>query len=217
MDRKQMEASLKEIHHLLSHLHGEVTVLESSYTQLLQVLRNFEGAAHFDDLTGLLRRREFFRKWEALLKECERLNEGCGVLMVDIDHFKQVNDVHGHSVGDMVLRALAGTLQTKLRRVDIVGRLGGEEFGILLPHTDAEAAGRVVDRLRIEFGSQSFEAAAGGFGVTFSAGITSNSVFDNEMLEMINGADESLYEAKRQGRNCVVIHEACLRRMSATP
>ncbi len=125
--------------------------------------------------------------------------------VLDIDHFKAVNDAHGHGVGDMVLRALAGTLQSKLRRIDIVGRLGGEEFGILLPDTSALAAASVVDRLRIEFGRQSFEAGAHAFCVSFSAGIACSRRFGNAMLAMMNGADEALYEAKRQGRDCIVI------------
>src|SRR3954471_25053585 len=99
MKREHLEASLKEIRHLLSHLHGEVTALETSTSQVLSVLRKFEGIATTDELTGLTRRGEFFKKWWAVLAECQRLNDNCGVLMIDIDHFKQINDTHGHPTG----------------------------------------------------------------------------------------------------------------------
>ena len=134
MDREQnqMAASLEEIRHLLSHLHGEVTALESSYTQVLSVLRKFEKAVDTDDLTGLLRRRAFFQTWETLLQECQRLNEACGVLMIDIDHFKHVNDTHGHPTGDEVIKRIASLLKQYESPSCIVSRLGGEEFAVAL-------------------------------------------------------------------------------------
>lgn len=127
MDREptQMEASLEEIRHLLSHLNGEVTALESSYTQVLSVLRKFEKFADTDDLTGLLRRRAFFQTWEALLQECQRLNQTCGVLMIDIDHFKNINDTHGHATGDEVIKRIASLLKQYESPVCLVSRLGG--------------------------------------------------------------------------------------------
>src|SRR3989338_4385039 len=92
----QLAASLEGIRHLLSHLHGEVTALETSYSQVVSVLRKFEGLCDIDELTGLRRRQAFFQKWETLLSECRKLNENCGVLLIDIDFFKQINDTHGH-------------------------------------------------------------------------------------------------------------------------
>src|SRR5271154_409981 len=133
MDRKQLKAaSLEEIRHLLSHLHGEVTALEESYSQLLQVLRRVEGQANIDDLTGLLRRRAFFDQWNALLDECQRLNDENGVLMIDIDHFKRINDPHGHATGDEVIKGVAALLKQFESPNCIVGRMGGEEFAVAI-------------------------------------------------------------------------------------
>ena len=142
MDRKQLKAAnLKEIRHLLSHLHGEVTALEESYSQLLQVLRRVEGAANIDDLTGLLRRRAFFDQWNALLDECQRLNDENGVLMIDIDHFKRINDTHGHATGDEVIKGVAALLKQFESPNCIVGRMGGEEFAVAIRGTHAEIKG----------------------------------------------------------------------------
>src|SRR6185437_9722110 len=139
MDREQLkkEASLEEIRHLLSHLHGEVTALEESYSQLLQVLRRIEGAANIDDLTGLLRRRAFFDKWNALLDECQRLNAQNGVLMIDIDHFKRINDTHGHATGDEVIKGVASLLKQFESPNCIVSRMGGEEFAVAIKGSKA--------------------------------------------------------------------------------
>src|SRR5262245_5203276 len=141
MNQEHLESSLKEIRHLLSHLHGEVTELEASYSKLLLVLERFEGQADFDDLTGLLRRRAFFRKWQTLLSTCEKMNERCCVLMIDIDHFKKINDTHGHPTGDEVIKRVASLLKQYESPTCFVSRLGGEEFAIAARATDAEMLG----------------------------------------------------------------------------
>src|SRR6185437_14313877 len=142
MDRElTKEARLEEIRHLLSHLHGEVTALEESYSSLLQVLRRIEGAANIDELTGLLRRRAFFDRWNALLNECRLLNEQYGVLMIDIDHFKRINDTHGHATGDEVIKRVATLLKQFESPGCVVGRIGGEEFAVAIRGTRAEISG----------------------------------------------------------------------------
>jgi diguanylate cyclase (GGDEF)-like protein len=210
MDRKQMEASLKEIHHLLSHLHGEVTVLETSYTQLLQVLRNFEGVANLDDLTGLLRRREFFRRWEALLSECERLNESCGVLMIDIDHFKQVNDTHGHATGDEVIKRVASMLKQFESPSCVVSRFGGEEFAVAIQGSDAQMLGiaefirRGAEKLHGPVLDKTGEPQANvEWKCTLSVGMASAHKEGFDASRLLKAADEALYVAKRKGRNQV--------------
>src|SRR3954463_14083036 len=110
-NQERLEASLEGIRHLLSHLHGEITTLEDSYSQVLLVLRKLEGVANVDDLSGLLRRKPFFQKWEALLNECKKVNENCGMLLIDIDHFKKINDTHGHPTGDEVIRKISSLLK----------------------------------------------------------------------------------------------------------
>lgn len=199
MDQERMAASLEEIRHLLSHLHGEVTALEESYSQVLLILRKFEGACDTDDLTGLLRRRAFFRKWEALLKECQRLNDGCGVLMIDIDHFKRVNDTHGHPTGDEVIKRVALLLKQYESPHCFVARLGGEEFAVAIKGTDPEMLGMA------EFIRRSAERLRFGVALkcTLSVGVASAHKAGYDASRLLKAADEALYQAKKKGRNQV--------------
>ena len=210
MDQEKLEASLGEIRHLLSHLHGEVTALEEGYSQLLQVLRKFEGAANIDDLTGLLRRRSFFRLWEALLEECQRLNEGCGVLMIDIDHFKRVNDTHGHATGDEVIKRVAALLKQYESPNCIVSRLGGEEFAVAIRGSDAEVLGiaefirRGAERMHGPVMDKNGEPLCSvEWKCTLSVGMASASKAGFDASRLLKAADEALYVAKRGGRNQV--------------
>lgn len=212
MDRENldMEVSLREIRHLLSHLHGEVTALEESYSQILLVLRKFEGICEIDDLTGLLRRRGFFQKWQALLDECQRLNENCGVLMIDIDHFKRMNDTHGHQTGDEVLKRVSSLLKQFESPNCFAGRLGGEEFAVAIRGTDAEILGiaemirRSVERMHGPvIGSDGQPSSAVEWKCTLSAGMASARKDGYDASRLLKAADEALYTAKQKGRNQV--------------
>jgi diguanylate cyclase (GGDEF)-like protein len=210
MDQENLEVSLKEIRHLLSHLHGEVTALEEAYGQVLLVLRKFEGVAEIDDLTGLLRRKAFFRKWEALLDECRRLNESCGVLMIDIDHFKRINDTHGHATGDEVLKRVSGLLKQFESPNCVVARLGGEEFAVVVRGTDAETLGiaelirRGAERLHGPVcGPDAGSSAKVEWKCTLSAGMASARKEGYDASRLLQAADAALYQAKEKGRNQV--------------
>jgi diguanylate cyclase (GGDEF)-like protein len=230
MDREQMkETSLEDIRHLLSHLHGEVTALEESYTQLLQVLRKIEGAANVDDLTGLLRRRAFFDQWNTLLDECQRLNEENGVLMIDIDHFKRINDTHGHATGDEVIKGVATLLKQFESPNCIVGRIGGEEFAVAIRGSTAEISGiaefirRGAERLHgpviQPHSTGDIEASRDAnsdrepteWKCTLSVGMvcnngpgSSNSTSNApDAPRLLQAADIALYQAKSAGRNRV--------------
>jgi diguanylate cyclase (GGDEF)-like protein len=124
--------------------------------------------------------------------------------MIDIDHFKHVNDTYGHPVGDRVIRALANLLTGGLRKIDIVGRYGGEEFGIMLLDTPPDAARAVIDALRQRFCDIPFEASGRSFGATFSAGIAGSRNCVSPQ-QLIADADAALYVAKRSGRDKVEI------------
>jgi diguanylate cyclase (GGDEF)-like protein len=217
MDQEHMETHLEEIRHLLSQLHGEVTDLEESYSQVLQVLRKIEGAANIDDLTGLLRRRSFFQKWEALLEECQRLNEVSGVLMIDIDHFKKINDTHGHATGDEVIRNVATLLKQFESPSCIVGRIGGEEFAVVVKGSESEISG-VAELIRKKAGR--LHGAKSELECTLSIGVamTIDSSLSNLMVDdsprlrtrdqstqLLKFADKAMYEAKTNGRNQVRI------------
>ena len=210
MDREHtLENSLEEIRHLLSHLHGEVTALETSYQAVLSVLQKFEGVANTDDLTGLLRRGAFFKIWEGLLKECEKLNNNCGVLMIDIDHFKKVNDTHGHATGDEVIKRVAALLKQYESPSCVVSRIGGEEFAVAIRGTDAEVLGvaefirRGAERLHGPVvGPQGVDAAV-EWKCTLSVGMASSKSAGYDANAQLQRADEALYEAKKNGRNQV--------------
>jgi diguanylate cyclase len=158
-----------------------------------------------DSLTGLYNRRY----WNALLeneyKRCGYgVSNGC-LALVDLDHFKQINDTHGHLVGDEVLRHVASALRSHLRSTDIVARFGGDEFCVFLPDTDRVTAFQVLDRVRIEVADAVFGQKQTAIA-TLSIGLTA---FDNPMLfnEWFKQADLALYEAKARGRNQVACFE----------
>ena len=210
MDREHLETSLEGIRHLLSHLHGEVTNLEDSYNQVLSVLRKLEGVVSVDDLTGLLRRRAFFQRWECLLEECRRLNEDCGVVLIDIDFFKRVNDTHGHPTGDEVLRRVASLLKQYESPNCIVGRYGGEEFIVAVKGSDAEVLGiaefirRGAERLHGPvIGPDGNASKQVEWKCTLSAGMASARNVDYDATRLLKTADKALYEAKKKGRNQV--------------
>jgi diguanylate cyclase (GGDEF)-like protein len=210
MDQERLEASLEGIRHLLSHLHGEVTALEDSYAQVLLVLRKFEGVCDVDDLSGLLRRRAFFHRWETLLQECQRLNESCGVLLIDIDHFKRVNDTHGHPTGDEVIKRVASLLKQYESPNCVVGRYGGEEFALAVRGSDAEVLGlaefirRGAERLHGPvIGPDGAPQSGVEWKCTLSVGMASARKEGYDASRLLKVADVALYEAKRKGRNRV--------------
>ncbi|MGE0614949.1 MAG: GGDEF domain-containing protein [Bacteriovoracia bacterium] len=216
MDQEYLETRLEGIRHLLSHLHGEITALESSYHQILLVLRKLEGAQGVDELTGLLRRGSFFAKWNEVLKECESVNQNCGVLMIDIDHFKQVNDTHGHQTGDEVLKRV-GELLKQFESPDCIsGRYGGEEFAVAIRGTDPEIVGKAemirrgCEKLHgpvIERDGKPSSRVA--WKCTLSVGMASTGSIPGAPSErydatrLLKLADEKLYVAKKKGRNRV--------------
>jgi diguanylate cyclase (GGDEF)-like protein len=210
MDQEKLESNLLGIRQLLSHLHGEVTALEASYSGLLLVLQRFEGQANLDDLTGLLRRRAFFQKWEALLKECHRVGEDCGVIMVDIDHFKAVNDTHGHPTGDEVIKRVASLLKQYESPNCIASRLGGEEFAIAIRGSDAHVLGiaefirRGAERLHGPvLRPDGDPSSCVEWKCTLSAGMASSRKVGYDASRLLKAADEALYRAKAKGRNQV--------------
>ena len=134
------------------------------------------------------------------MERCRRTGAEVSLAMIDLDHFKQVNDVHGHGAGDDVLRTLADLLGTGLRKIDIVGRCGGEEFGVILLDTSLEDATRILNVLRERFGRIVFPGRQAQFRVTFSAGIASSRDCGDIAILMAT-ADAALYGAKKNGRD----------------
>lgn len=161
--------------------------------------------ASHDALTGLFNRREFLRRLNEELARLKRQDGQASLLMLDLDRFKQINDVHGHLAGDQVLKAFAGVCKAQLRGQDVVGRLGGEEFACLLPQTGVDEARSVAERLRAEFAALPIKVCDQQIlHATTSIGLTACQLEDSAE-RVLARADEALYRAKNAGRNCVVV------------
>lgn len=173
--------------------------------QLVEVLTH---QANFDALTGINNRRAFFELGEKELKQAQRHHLPLAALMLDADHFKKVNDTHGHAVGDLVLIDLAQTLANTLREVDLLGRVGGEEFAILLPHTPLAQAQEVAERLRQALAARKIPLPNGtNLSFTASIGLVMLTPEEQDLDKLFHKADLALYQAKKQGRNCVATYQ----------
>ncbi|WP_313087277.1 diguanylate cyclase [Pseudomonas sp.] len=170
----------------------------------VQRARALSMALSRDSLTGLLKHADIKEQVALEAERTLRSGKPTSVVMLDLDHFKQVNDRYGHAAGDNVIRALANLLRQRLRRIDSIGRYGGEEFVAVLPNCPAEQAKRIFDEIRERFAALSFHAGGRTFSVSLSAGIsqTDGQSSGGELLER---ADQGLYLAKHQGRNQVQI------------
>ena len=160
--------------------------------------------ANIDGLTGLHNRRYVVDQFEKMYNKATRYHSPCSILLIDIDYFKKVNDVHGHLVGDDVLVEVAQLLQHALRDSDLIGRYGGEEFLALLPMTNLLEAQILAERLREQVENSEEIKRQHGFGVTVSIGVAQITDHDTQK-QLIQRADEALYKAKAAGRNRVVL------------
>ncbi len=156
-----------------------------------------------DALTGLPNRRGFYRQAMRRLRERRPAARPAAVLLFDLDHFKLINDRFGHGVGDRVLMVFADILANSLKATDIIGRVGGEEFAVLLDDADAETGCAVAERVRATFEADGAVIASGRVMPTASVGVTAVSPAAYGLQEMLNFADLALYQAKASGRNCV--------------
>lgn len=160
--------------------------------------------ANQDGLTGIFNRRHFFEEGERVLSLARRAERPLGVLMLDADHFKSVNDRFGHDVGDQVLKALAQTVAGTLRTSDLFGRMGGEEFALVLPDTDVAGAQEVAERILAAIRTVRVDAGDQKLGFTLSIGIAVG--WAENLDDMLKRADSALYEAKHGGRDRAVLH-----------
>ncbi|MBU1001156.1 MAG: diguanylate cyclase [Proteobacteria bacterium] len=156
-----------------------------------------------DSLTGTNNRRHFFELGEQGFAGAKRYGRALSVFMLDLDHFKRINDAHGHAVGDAVLKALVQTCGEALRDADILGRLGGEEFAAVLPETNAIRAFATAERLREQLAGTIVDAGGQEIRFTVSIGVATLDEQDHCLDELLKRADDALYDAKRRGRNRV--------------
>lgn len=177
----------------------------SEHGSLRRRARELEREVDLDSLTGLPVRRALMRTFSRDIAVARRRSQPLTVAILDLDHFKRVNDTFGHPTGDLVLKAFAGVSQRCLRASDSVGRWGGEEFVVLLPDTDSAGAVVVLDKIRIAVGQESFPAPAHSLKVTLSGGIVQYNGNDQTPEELLYEADCALYRAKESGRNRICV------------
>lgn len=170
-------------------------------TDLTQKAAMLETLATTDPLTGLNNRRHFLDSLDAEWSRFQRYYRSVSVLMLDIDHFKSVNDRYGHAVGDAAIRAVAAACLDGKRKSDLVGRIGGEEFAVLLPETSLSRARTVAERIRRRVMSAQISADGIQFGLTVSIGIAEATVSMSGIDALMGAADHALYRAKAEGRN----------------
>jgi len=188
----------------------QTEVLHSSANHLGLALKNallfreVKIRADYDGLTRIYNRQSFDGRLMEELKRQQRYGHDLSLMIVDLDHFKKVNDTYGHQAGDEVLREVGKLLADTLRETDFAARYGGEEFGVILPHTGQEDAFALADRLRVKIAKLRFDAVDFTFGVTASIGVASTSPgADQRAADLLRRADTALYEAKHNGRDRV--------------
>lgn len=194
-----------------SYTDEDVAILEllaahvATAIETAQLFAEVERLATIDPLTELINRRELFRRMHQEVARAQRTKRPLALLMLDIDHFKQVNDTYGHQMGDHVLTTVAGLCRTGLRTSDVAGRYGGEEIVILLPEIGHDGALRVAERMRTSIEALSVVVGGVTIQVTSSVGVAVTGPEKEYQIErLLSEADQALYLAKQQGRNCVV-------------
>ena len=190
--------------HLEALVEARTRELEEKAQQIEAQRAAMEQLANTDALTGAISRRHFHELGERELARATREQDPIGVLVLDIDHFKRVNDEYGHAGGDAVLRAFTRRCQAQLRASDVLGRLGGEEFAVLLPATALPEAMRAAERIRAAVADAPMAVEGTSLPVTVSIGAASLPADETTLEALLAAADDALYAAKRGGRNRVV-------------
>jgi len=177
--------------------------------ELRESVNNTMAMAVTDQLTGLYNRRYFERHLNVLLGKAQEQERDLALMILDIDHFKAVNDSYGHDIGDAVLREFSARLRRNIRGVDLACRFGGEEFVVLMPDTDFAQADSVAERVRQSIAEKMFDVGAPRpLSVTVSVGVSLNESLADTPESLIKRADVALYRAKREGRNRVIFDAA---------
>lgn len=187
----------------------DITKQKITEQHLNEHARHLTNLALTDELTQIANRRSFVASVKSEIKRCSRQNSPVALLLLDIDHFKRINDTYGHHAGDEVLRQLAQLIKTTLREYDTFGRIGGEEFGIFLAETEQKTAFDVAERLRQLIADTLLPVENQQLQITLSIGIAL-AERESSFEQLYADADDALYEAKRSGRNKTVIADHCV-------
>ena len=188
--------------------------LESALREAEQLKRRYEQLSNIDELTALHNRRFFFPEAESALSRCVRHGHALSLMLIDLDHFKAVNDTFGHAAGDQVLRDVARCLQEQIRDGDIVARYGGEEFVLALPNTDLAGARLLAQRITVAFSELTWQRDTGAFTITASIGLTelgerTDHDYRAVLEAMLREADTAMYQRKDNGRNGASTFDDC--------
>jgi diguanylate cyclase (GGDEF)-like protein/PAS domain S-box-containing protein len=190
-----------EQNRMIGHVVVLVDITDHKRTEM-----ELERLAHTDMLTGVTNRRYFFELAETQFTLAQRHNRSLAIMMIDVDHFKQINDQYGHLAGDLVLQKVAGECQRHLRRTDVFARYGGEEFICLLPEQNQAGARKLAERIRQMVEQTQADFDGNPISITASIGLA---VFQNKtdltLERLIDRADQALYQSKSGGRNKVTI------------
>lgn len=188
--------------------HAYVDRSFSYFKRMRDYNMQLKDLADHDPLTQVFNAGAYYRACDQLIHASQRANQPFAVLFIDLDHFKSINDTHGHAVGDDVLRAVAKTLNDAIRRSDVLGRIGGEEFSVFLPNTDVKGAQNLAETLRLAIERADIQTNGVNVRITSSIGVASRAVGQQESIQTIQQhADVAMYEAKRAGRNRVSTFE----------
>jgi two-component system, cell cycle response regulator len=203
---RELEARLraaKRIISLQTELRRKIESLRELNTELTDANRRLFDFAHHDALTGLPNRRLMVERLQQAWSEYQRRGKSFAVAVFDLDHFKRINDELGHNAGDQVLARIAHILRRQIRAEDTVARFGGEEFLILMPQTDIQAAVQLAERVRHAIEREKFVDGGHRWSVTSSTGVAATNESTKSWDALLKAADEALYEAKGAGRNRV--------------
>jgi len=202
-ERREFEVVARNLLHT-PNIAGIVVNLRD-ITERVQLLAQLETLSETDMLTEALNRRGFNRLSEREFERLRTAGDKAAIVMFDIDHFKRVNDRHGHAAGDLVLAKVAHVCRNEIRAGDLLGRIGGEEFAILLPGDNFKVAQSVVQRLRTALSNAKVSTISGEVSVTASFGIAHVDPATTTVADALSRADDGLYEAKEAGRDCIKI------------
>jgi two-component system cell cycle response regulator len=196
-----------DVNELRARVRSGKRILELQHA-LLRAQEALQYEAAHDPLTGLWNRGAILDLLRRETQRHLRTGSALGVIMADLDHFKQVNDTHGHPVGDAVLREVSNRLLGSVRAYDLIGRYGGEEFLVIFPNCDAPNLAAGAERLRCAIANQPIETSSGPIASSISIGVASAPMAEggsSELETLLKVSDEALYRAKHRGRNCVEI------------
>jgi len=179
-------------------------VIHAKEVELQAVITQSKEVSDMDALTYLFNRRATIRELQAEVLRAVRYSSSLSVSIIDVDHFKAINDSYGHPVGDKVLQQVAAQLRDGIRTPDIIGRYGGEEFIIILPNSGVDAAGEQAARLCKIISTNPFHIKEHSIPVTISVGVAELRIGQDTWDTLLNRADDAMYNAKKRGRNCWV-------------